>query len=167
MRPVTRHAVLIAVALGVLFGAPGVAYAKSVSTPGFTYISQRNCGWNQATLSDVGGRPRLDSVGTMDWWGNNAACGDQSYQAQPWAIALRQNLMFWNGSLVPARWMICDTSAPWVQNAGWAHQVTTGFGWGAPPCGSNFYRSFGETMTWDGGWKSDTAILGSDWVIAQ
>jgi hypothetical protein len=169
-RRMMRPLVGIAVALGILLGSPGVAVAKTTSTPGYTYISWRDCAWTQAWLSDQGARPGLWSVGTMDWTDGASPCGNNTYQAPAGNIALMQNLMFWAGSQVPARWMICETRAPWVVNPVQSHQVTTGFGWASPPCGPNFYRSWSNAMSWDqptGGWHSQGPILGNDWVIVQ
>lgn len=141
----------------MLISTPGVALAKTTFRNGHTYRSWRNCSYVATWLSDEGGNPRLQSQGTMDWTDGFSECGNIHYVADPLAIALRQNLMFWADGQQGGGWIICDTAAPWVQNNGPAHEVFTGFSWARPPCGPAFYRSWGNTMTWDaptGGWKT-------------
>jgi hypothetical protein len=162
-RRVFQPALVVALALGFLIGSPGVAFAKTTATPGYSYISaSADCAWTEAWLSDQGGNPSLQSVGTMDWF-NGSTCGDNAHVAGAQDIGLMQNLMLWTGS----DWAICNTNAPFVTNPSASHDVWTGFGWSSPPCGAGFYRSWSEAWSWNQAYHSDTAILGNDWVIAQ
>jgi hypothetical protein len=102
-------------------------------------------------------------VGTTDWFNGNT-CGDNTYVAPTGRIALKQNLMIWTDF---GGWGICNTNAPFVYNPAPSHDVWTGFGWAAPPCGNGFYRSWSQAWSWNGAFHSHTPILGNDWVIAQ
>ena len=163
---IRRTLVAAAVVVGMVAGTGTPAVAKVTATPGYSYISSYNdCAWTQAWLSDEwGGRIRLESVGTMDYY-DGSPCGNNTFVQAPYGIAVQQNLMVWRNE----RWEICPTSPPWVYNTGWAHEVWTGFTWTdyTLPCGYAFYRSWSQAMSYDNGWHSDIAILGNDWVLVD
>lgn len=158
----------MAVALGFLVGSPGVAHAKTTITPGYTYISDQDCTWTQAGLTDAFGEAslHLQSVGTTDWWGGGGACTDTSRTVPAWQLAVKQNVMRWtNGA-----WQICNTNASWVYNTGGpAHAVWTAYGWAFAPCGPGYYRSWSTSAAvGPGGWHGqDISIWGNDWVIGN
>jgi hypothetical protein len=163
----TRPFIVLAIALGILVGSPGVASAKTTQNSGYSYISNNDCAWTQAWLTDEGSNPGLWSVGTMDWSWGGVACADHSRVAQTQNIAVKQNLMIWFSNQPNGNngWIICETGAPWVYNASPSHEVWTGFGWDRPPCGSGYYRSWSQAQTFWGSWHTTNAILGNDWVI--
>ncbi len=158
---VTRPLITLAVAMGFVIGTPGMAVAKQVVTPGYSYISDQDCAWTQAWLNDTGGNPQLYSVGTQDFWGGGGACTNNTWSQG--GVAVQQNLLGWfNGS-----WQQCNTNAPWVSTGG-VHDVWTGFSWSRPPCGPAYYRSKSQAWShWNNQWHSHTPIAGNDWVIAQ
>src|SRR4051794_22317787 len=91
-----RPFVCLTVVIGILVGT-GVAQAKTTSTAAYTYISSNgNCPWNLTMLSDENGHPALWSIGTDDYWGGSP-CSDTSHVAPRTWIALKQNLMKWQG----------------------------------------------------------------------
>lgn len=163
MRP-RRVLIGLAVILGFVVGSPGIAVAKTTATPGYSFISgNADCGWTEAWLTDQGASPGLQSVGTTDYF-NGSTCGDNTFVPQVFRMALKENLMRWDGT----GWVLCQTNAPFIYNNGQSHDVWTGFNWGAPPCGHAYYRSWSQVWTqtnFGSSWHSDAAILGNDWII--
>jgi hypothetical protein len=167
-----KRRVLFALALGLLFSSPGVASAEALSSSGYTYTSNSDCSWMSTTIRNDWARPHLDSVATMDWWGNGRNCGNTTAVAQRWAIAVRQDLVVWNWN--SNQWEWCDIG-PWVQNDwGPSHEVRTSFGWASPPCawalppgggGSAFY-AVGRSMTWNGAWHGANWVFNTNWLWA-
>jgi hypothetical protein len=146
-----RRITFILLSLGFLFGSPGVASADVMSASGYTYISNSDCAWTQPTLRNDWARPHLDTVATMDWWGNGRACGALA-QAGKNALAVRQDLLVWNPQTGGNEWC---APGPWQQNNwGPSHEVWTSFGWGSSPCWwvSDWYFAIGRSGTWNGGW---------------
>jgi hypothetical protein len=159
-----RKLILVLLALGFLFGSPGVASAELSSHSGYTYTSNSDCSWVQTTIRNDWARPHIDSVGTMDWWGNGRKCGAWAV-APTNAIAVRQTLIVWNQWTGQEEW--CDPGS-WVQNNwGPSHEVTTSWGWGSSPCpwASNWYYVLGRSGTWNNGWHGLNGwAFGTNWI---
>lgn len=167
----TRRAVIvITVALGLVLASAGLAQGqaaiKSVTTSGYTFRQIGGlCAWAVTTISNDWGQPAMISEGTQDGTGTDGSlCGRKDHLAAPYAIALRQSLLMW----YDGAWRICDPGV-WVQNPGWAHSVSTGYGWGRAPCGSLYYRSGSEVMAWTaGGWGGQGVVIrGNDWILTR
>lgn len=140
-----RRAVLLTLALAFIVGSPGVAVADVQQVSGYSYVSNNaDCAWVQTTIRNDWAQPHLDSVGTMDWFGNGRRCGRIAF-APAGSIAVAQDLIYWDWQTQSI--LVCSWG-PWVWSGPNTHEVWTGFGWGGRPCpGGNWYAGWGQSMT--------------------
>lgn len=88
-----------------------------------------------------------------------AGCSNKSFQAAPGTLDVRQDLIAWDTAFY--RSYPCN-SGPWITNAGWSHEVSTGYGWLSgyqPPCGNTWYYQDAASYwltggVWHGSWHS-------------
>ena len=145
-----RRLVFLAIALGAFFASPGLANADMQQDSGYTYLGNPDCAWAQVWIRNDVGQPHLQSVGTMDWW-NNGWCLDHTHVAPAGAIAVKQDLIFWNVNV--GQWQFCN-QGPWVQQwNGPSHEVWTAFAWTNRPClWGHWYVAQVNAMTFNNGW---------------
>jgi hypothetical protein len=129
---VRRTAVIVALVLAVMFGTSGSAFAGVTQASGYTYVGSLRCAWGQNWIDSDNGRPLLTSVATMDAWDGQNLCGNHSAIAGANQIAVRQDLMVWNGSA----YVLCNQGG-WVYNQNASHDDWTQFRWSYRPCSGN------------------------------
>lgn len=161
-----RRIAFILLALGFLLGSQGIASADVQSNSGYTYMSGSDCAWTQTTIRTDWARPHVDTVATMDWWGNGRACGAWAIAPQN-TLAVRQDVVVWNQWTGGSEWC---TVGDWWTNANPSHELWTSFGWVSSPCAwaSDWYYSIGRSGTRHvgGAWHGLNAGVGTNWVWA-
>lgn len=163
----TRVVTMGVMAAAIVLASATAVYAQSGSVGSQTwsgyvanngsdcqFLSENLQSGQGATLQP--GWPRMDSRATVD---GPAGCSNKSFQAAPGTLDVRQDLIAWDTAFY--RSYPCN-SGPWITNAGWSHEVSTGYGWLSgyqPPCGNTWYYQDAASYwltggVWHGSWHS-------------
>lgn len=162
-----RGTIVSAVVIGLLASSINPALAVSEETTETTYTSFNICATGHVYIDDTGGRPHMNSwtlAATTGPLGYSCSGSLDGYLPAGYA-AVKQELWIWDWDA--NTWALCPTNPPWIYNRDKEDMASTGFSWGAPPCGANYYLGQSAAYVydtsldpdqWRGGWLNTNSI---------
>lgn len=161
----TRWAVTLVAALGVVMGSATAALAHVVEQSGYVWENLRGyCLGARSEISHGGGggytRSHVEGEKPLNGPGWTINCY-AAWQQPPGELAVRTHLYFWTGS----QWIACRTM-DWRSNAITDDQVHQTRSW-SKPCGNGYYGSYANGRVWhDNSWKGGWMWSGHHFIPA-